>query len=202
MFPKGWVSFVMTFQMVFLPQLKPSNLVGLQHLRQQPRAVLPKAIMRPDSWACHFLCGALLPSWLSSHVAKLPVNESFVTVFQMAGIISSSFHQLCCLDSGGVIFELNALSQVVTSSKLLRRHQIVKVMKALKFRYLVTQWYSFTCHHCFSHCSMCFSLHQRLTLVYLMPSLRYHHQVSTFRHLYFGPCLPSQYRKRLPYASL
>ena len=57
MFPKGWVSFVMTFQMVFFAY-QAIEFVGITTSETaNPRKVLPKAIKGDSDSYCHLLCG-------------------------------------------------------------------------------------------------------------------------------------------------
>ena len=68
MFPKGWVSFVMTFQMVFFAY-QAIEFVGITTSETaNPRKVLPKRqsrrfrfVLSSSMWV------PSLPSWLSSH---------------------------------------------------------------------------------------------------------------------------------------
>jgi len=87
MFPKGWVSFVMTFQMVFFAY-QAIEFVGITTSETaNPRKVLPKAIKEIPIRIVIFYVGALIALMAIFPWQKLPVNESpFVTVFQMAGI--------------------------------------------------------------------------------------------------------------------
>ena len=87
MFPKGWVSFVMTFQMVFFAY-QAIEFVGVTTSETaNPRKVLPKAIKEIPVRIVIFYVGALIAIMAIFPWQQLPVNESpFVTVFQMVGI--------------------------------------------------------------------------------------------------------------------
>lgn len=87
MFPKGWVSFVMTFQMVFFAY-QAIEFVGVTTSETaNPRKVLPKAIKEIPVRIVIFYVGALIAIMAIFPWQQLPVNESpFVTVFQLVGI--------------------------------------------------------------------------------------------------------------------
>ena len=87
MFPKGWVSFAMAFQMVFFAY-QAIEFVGITTSETaNPRKVLPKAIKEIPVRIAIFYVGALIAIMAIFPWQKLPVNESpFVMVFQMAGI--------------------------------------------------------------------------------------------------------------------
>ena len=77
MFPKGWVSFAMTFQMVFFAY-QAIEFIGITTSETaNPRKVLPKAIKEIPVRIAIFYVGALI-----AIMAIFP----FVMVFQMAGI--------------------------------------------------------------------------------------------------------------------
>lgn len=87
MFPKGWVKFVMAFQMVFFAY-QAIEFVGITTSETaNPRQVLPKAIKEIPIRIVIFYVGALLAIMAIFPWQQLPVNKSpFVTVFQMVGI--------------------------------------------------------------------------------------------------------------------
>ena len=87
MFPKGWVKFVMAFQMVFFAY-QAIEFVGITTSETaNPRQVLPKAIKEIPIRIVIFYVGALVAIMAIFPWQQLPVNKSpFVTVFQMVGI--------------------------------------------------------------------------------------------------------------------
>lgn len=87
MFPKGWVKFVMAFQMVFFAY-QAIEFVGITTSETaNPRQVLPKAIKEIPIRIVIFYVGALLAIMAIFPWQQLPVDKSpFVTVFQMVGI--------------------------------------------------------------------------------------------------------------------
>ena len=87
LFPKGWVSFVMTFQMVFFAY-QAIEFVGVTTSETaNPRTVLPKAIKEIPIRIVVFYVGALLALMAIVPWQQLPENKSpFVMVFNMAGI--------------------------------------------------------------------------------------------------------------------
>ncbi|MBM7636737.1 amino acid permease [Streptococcus saliviloxodontae] len=87
MFPNGWVSFVMTFQMVFFAY-QAIEFVGITTSETaNPRKVLPKAIQEIPVRIVIFYVGALLAIMAIFPWRQLPIDESpFVMVFKLAGI--------------------------------------------------------------------------------------------------------------------
>ncbi|MBM7642240.1 amino acid permease [Streptococcus loxodontisalivarius] len=87
LFPNGWVSFVMTFQMVFFAY-QAIEFVGITTSETaNPRAVLPKAIKQIPIRIVIFYVGALVALMAILPWRELPVDASpFVMVFQLAGV--------------------------------------------------------------------------------------------------------------------
>ena len=87
LFPNGFMSFVMGFQMVFFAY-QAIEFVGITTSETaNPRQVLPKAIKEIPIRIVIFYVGALLAIMAIFPWQQLPVNKSpFVTVFQMVGI--------------------------------------------------------------------------------------------------------------------
>lgn len=87
LFPNGWVSFVMTFQMVFFAY-QAIEFVGITTSETaNPRAVLPKAIKQIPVRIVIFYVGALVALMAILPWRELPVDASpFVMVFQLAGV--------------------------------------------------------------------------------------------------------------------
>ncbi|EHJ52092.1 amino acid permease [Streptococcus macacae] len=87
MFPKGWVRFIMSFQMVFFAY-QAIEFVGITVSEtQNPRKVLPKAIQEIPMRIVIFYVGALLAIMTIFPWRGLPEDTSpFVMVFKLAGI--------------------------------------------------------------------------------------------------------------------
>ncbi|MGT2846984.1 amino acid permease [Streptococcus massiliensis] len=87
LFPNGWVSFVMAFQMVFFAY-QAIEFIGITTSETaNPRQVLPKAIKEIPLRIVLFYGGSLLAIMTIIPWRQLSATESpFVTVFQLAGV--------------------------------------------------------------------------------------------------------------------
>ena len=134
MFPKGWVSFVMTFQMVFFAY-QAIEFVGITTSETaNPRKVLPKAIKEIPIRIVIFYVGALIALMAIFPWQKLPVNESpFVTVFQMAGIKwAAAFINFVVLTAAASSLNSTLYSTGRHLFQIAKETPNSKVMKALK----------------------------------------------------------------------
>ena len=87
LFPNGWVSFIMAFQMVFFAY-QAIEFIGITTSEtENPRQVLPKAIKEIPLRIVIFYAGSLIAIVSIIPWRELSANQSpFVTVFQLAGI--------------------------------------------------------------------------------------------------------------------
>ncbi|TNF67931.1 amino acid permease [Streptococcus salivarius] len=134
MFPKGWVSFVMTFQMVFFAY-QAIEFVGITTSETaNPRKVLPKAIKEIPIRIVIFYVGALIAIMAIFPWQKLPVNESpFVTVFQMVGIKwAAAFINFVVLTAAASSLNSTLYSTGRHLFQIAKETPNSKVMKALK----------------------------------------------------------------------
>lgn len=134
MFPKGWVSFVMTFQMVFFAY-QAIEFVGVTTSETaNPRKVLPKAIKEIPVRIVIFYVGALIAIMAIFPWQQLPVNESpFVTVFQMVGIKwAAAFINFVVLTAAASSLNSTLYSTGRHLFQLAKETPNSKVMKTLK----------------------------------------------------------------------
>ena len=134
MFPKGWVSFVMTFQMVFFAY-QAIEFVGVTTSETaNPRKVLPKAIKEIPVRIVIFYVGALIAIMAIFPWQQLPVNESpFVTVFQMVGIKwAAAFINFVVLTAAASSLNSTLYSTGRHIFQLAKETPNSKVMKTLK----------------------------------------------------------------------
>ena len=134
MFPKGWVSFVMTFQMVFFAY-QAIEFVGVTISENaNPRKVLPKAIKEIPVRIVIFYVGALIAIMAIFPWQQLPVNESpFVTVFQMVGIKwAAAFINFVVLTAAASSLNSTLYSTGRHLFQLAKETPNSKVMKTLK----------------------------------------------------------------------
>ena len=134
MFPKGWVSLVMTFQMVFFAY-QAIEFVGVQPSdNENPRKVLPNAIKEIPVRIVIFYVGALIAIMAIFPWQQLPVNESpFVTVFQMVGIKwAAAFINLVVLTAAASSLNSTLYSTGRHLFQLAKETPNSKVMKTLK----------------------------------------------------------------------
>ena len=134
MFPKGWVSFVMTFQMVFFAY-QAIEFVGVTTSETaNPRKVLPKAIKEIPVRIVIFYVGALIAIMAIFPWQQLPVNESpFVTVFQMVGIKwAAAFINFVVLTAAASSLNSTLCSTGRHLFQLAKETPNSKVMKTLK----------------------------------------------------------------------
>lgn len=134
MFPKGWVSFVMTFQMVFFAY-QAIEFVGVTTSETaNPRKVLPKAIKEIPVRIVIFYVGALIAIMAIFPWQQLPVNESpFVTVFQLVGIKwAAAFINFVVLTAAASSLNSTLYSTGRHLFQLAKETPNSKVMKTLK----------------------------------------------------------------------
>ena len=134
MFPKGWVSFVVTFQMVFFAY-QAIEFVGVTTSETaNPRKVLPKAIKEIPVRIVIFYVGALIAIMAIFPWQQLPVNESpFVTVFQMVGIKwAAAFINFVVLTAAASSLNSTLYSTGRHLFQLAKETPNSKVMKTLK----------------------------------------------------------------------
>jgi len=134
MFPKGWVSFVMTFQMVFFAY-QAIEFVGVTTSETaNPRKVLPKAIKEIPVRIVIFYVGALIAIMAIFPWQQLPVNESpFVTVFQVVGIKwAAAFINFVVLTAAASSLNSTLYSTGRHLFQLAKETPNSKVMKTLK----------------------------------------------------------------------
>ena len=134
MFPIGWVSFVMTFQMVFFAY-QAIEFVGVTTSETaNPRKVLPKAIKEIPVRIVIFYVGALIAIMAIFPWQQLPVNESpFVTVFQMVGIKwAAAFINFVVLTAAASSLNSTLYSTGRHLFQLAKETPNSKVMKTLK----------------------------------------------------------------------
>ena len=164
MFPKGWVSFVMTFQMVFFAY-QAIEFVGITTSETaNPRKVLPKAIKEIPIRIVIFYVGALIALMAIFPWQKLPVNESpFVTVFQMAGIKwAAAFINFVVLTAAASSLNSTLYSTGRHLFQIAKETPNSKVMKALKLDTLSRNGIPSRAIIVSAIVVMCFSLHQCL----------------------------------------
>lgn len=134
LFPNGFMSFVMGFQMVFFAY-QAIEFVGVTTSETaNPRKVLPKAIKEIPVRIVIFYVGALIAIMAIFPWQQLPVNESpFVTVFQMVGIKwAAAFINFVVLTAAASSLNSTLYSTGRHLFQLAKETPNSKVMKTLK----------------------------------------------------------------------